>query len=167
VEDISKAVYLRHEKYIERDSMVVKRVAEGFSRENYLRDVFTWLPSNIKDIGYVAEDKGAEFALTHKWGDCTELMYAFVALARARGIPARGVAGFVMDQDSGVMRSSSYHNWAEYHDGRRWVIVDPQKKVFDSDYSQYVTYRYFGEGAEQSLSASRFLVVDKRLSVTL
>src|SRR5690625_8053461 len=84
-------------------------------------------------------------------------MYAFVALARAQGIPARGIAGFVVNSSAAVLSASYYHNWAEFHDGERWVLVDPYKGVFDEQYENYIAFRLVGGTNNYSGLASRFL----------
>src|SRR5690625_7987994 len=88
-------------------------------------------------------------------------MYAFVALARAQGIPARGIAGFVVNSNAAVLSASDYHNWAEFHDGERWVLVDPYKGVFDDQYENYIAFRMVGGRKNHSGSARRLLAVDE------
>lgn len=159
--------YLQSEKYIEKDSQPVVLLAQRLSDENnFARSAFRWLTNNLKDAGYVAENKGALFAIEQRIGDCTEHMYAFIALARAHGIPARGVAGFVVESDAEIAKSSSYHNWAEFYDGEKWVIADSQRGIFDRDYQNYIAYRIIG-GDEGQTSTSRFMAVDKRISIKL
>jgi hypothetical protein len=58
-------------------------------------------------------------------GDCTEHAALFVALARAAGLPARNVGGFVYAcSEDGKRAIFGYHAWAEVWLGR-WVPVDP------------------------------------------
>jgi transglutaminase-like putative cysteine protease len=57
-------------------------------------------------------------------GDCKDHAVLFVTLARAAGIPARTVHGFAYGGDC-EPRSFFRHVWAEVHDGRQWVSVDP------------------------------------------
>ena len=61
--------------------------------------------------------------LENKAGDCTEHSLLFVALARSLGIPAREVGGLAYVRASKPMMA--WHAWAEVHDGRQWVSVDP------------------------------------------
>ena len=61
--------------------------------------------------------------LQSRAGDCTEHATLFVALARAAGLPARRVTGLVyVDGEDPVF---ALHAWAEFHDGDRWIQVDP------------------------------------------
>ncbi len=53
-------------------------------------------------------------------GDCNEHTTLFVALARARGVPARIACGLAWHE-----RSFYYHAWPEVWAGQRWVAVDP------------------------------------------
>lgn len=169
VQAIKKALYLKEEKYIEITSTPVQSIVQSLPRaEEPTKIIYEWLANNINDAGYVAENKGAKFALEKRLGDCTEHMYAFIALARAKGIPARGVAGFVVDNSAAVLASASYHNWAEFHDGKKWILVDPQRKIYDDKYQHYLPFRHFGgDPAAGELSTNRFLATDQRISIHL
>lgn len=161
--------YIEKQQYIELDAAIVKeKAAQVSSKKTVLtaKNAYEWLINNVKDSGYVSENKGAQFALEKRLGDCTEYMYAFVALARANGIPARGVAGFVVQNSAGVVNSADYHNWAEFYDGNKWILVDPQKHVFDEHYENYIATRFIGSENDTAMSASRFLTTDKRISIS-
>lgn len=168
-ESIKKSVYLKNEKYIEVDSEAVLSVIRDIKLDqNPEKSIYQWLANNIKDVGYIAENKGARFALEQRMGDCTEHMYAFVALARAKGIPARGIAGFVVQNPAEILTSSSYHNWAEFYDGKKWILVDSQRRVFDDQYPHYIPFRIFGsEPVDTARSTNRFLSTDSRISINL
>lgn len=168
-EEIDQDSYLKSEAFIEVADPAILRVANKLVREasDLPKSTFQWVVNNIQDAGYIAQNKGAKYAIEEKRGDCTEYMYAFIALARANGIPARGVAGFVIEKDAAMVASSDYHNWAEFHNGEKWVLVDPYKGAFDEKYGNYVAFRFIG-GEENGLdSARRFLAVDERVSVRL
>ena len=165
-DSIKEAVYLKAEKYIEVDSSAVQDLVRTFEMAPE-KAAYQWLANNVKDAGYVAENKGARFALEQQSGDCTEHMYAFVALARAKGVPARGVAGFVLEKPAEILTSSSYHNWAEYYDGEKWILVDSQRRVFNDAYRNYIPFRIFGGESELSTSTNRFLTADPRISINL
>ncbi len=62
--------------------------------------------------------------LDNRTGDCTEHSQLFVTLARAAGLPAREVTGFVYGGDD---RNPSLggHAWAEVLIEGRWVGMDP------------------------------------------
>jgi hypothetical protein len=61
-------------------------------------------------------------------GDCTEHAVVLAALARARGLPARVVIGYVMLSD-GERGMALGHAWNEVHDGTRWQRVDATEQV--------------------------------------
>jgi transglutaminase-like putative cysteine protease len=65
----------------------------------------------------------AEQVLAQRTGDCTENSLLFVAMARAVGIPARQAVGLLYHRRP--RPSFSWHAWAEIHDGRQWISVDP------------------------------------------
>ncbi|MEW5249963.1 transglutaminase-like domain-containing protein [Microbulbifer sp. 2201CG32-9] len=125
----------------------------------------SWLYSNITDIGYVMEDRGARYAVTEKRGDCTEFASAFVALARASNIPARMIGGFTVSH-SGRLRAENYHNWAEFRRHERWNIADPQNNNFDSNYGSYIAFYNFDQHSRLE-NSQRFLAYDRRLSVQM
>ena len=62
----------------------------------------------------------AEVAETRQ-GDCTEHAVLLAALARARGIPARGVMGLVYLPDD---QAFFYHMWTEVFIRDRWIPLD-------------------------------------------
>jgi hypothetical protein len=82
----------------------------------------TWVYKNIRKSYQDNADTALEI-LDHKAGDCTEHSLLFVALARAAGIPAREVGGLAYVKGKKPM--FGWHAWAEIHDGRQWVSVDP------------------------------------------
>ena len=56
-------------------------------------------------------------------GNCTDFHSLFIALARARGIPARFIIGFPLGTDrAGTI--SGYHCWAEFYSAGEWIPVD-------------------------------------------
>lgn len=140
-ERINAADYLAAEKYIELDSPAIKALAaqlKGASPEETARNIYEWLVNNVTPSSYTADSKGAQYLIEKKSGDCTELMYAFVALARANGIPARGINGFWIPSESTIINAADYHDWAEFYDGERWVLVDASKRVFDGINDSYI-----------------------------
>ncbi|WP_444956864.1 transglutaminase-like domain-containing protein [Microbulbifer sp. ZKSA002] len=127
--------------------------------------ISSWLYRNIRDIGYVAEDRGASYAITARQGDCTEFASAFVALTRSSNIPARMVGGFTIDS-SGRLFAENYHNWAEYKANDQWEIADPQNNILDAGYGSYVAFYNFDKYSRLK-NSHRFLTYDKRLTVQM
>ncbi|WP_165840030.1 transglutaminase-like domain-containing protein [Motiliproteus coralliicola] len=163
------ARYTAPEKYVELDSPIVARVAERFDdTSDKPRTIYDWLVQNVEDIGYIARDRGAAYALEHRKGDCTEYMYGFVALTRAHEIPSRSLAGFWLEQKTNLLKAGNYHNWAEFHDGQRWVLADPQRRHFDEHYANYIAFRQIGELEDDPMgNAERFLAHDPRLRIAM
>jgi transglutaminase-like putative cysteine protease len=126
-----------------------------------------WVARHIRYTGYAREDRGALYALNSGRGDCTEYMYLFVALCRTKGIPARGVCGYVCE-NGGVLKPSGYHNWAEFYDQGAWRIADPQKKVFMRNGDQYIAMRIINR-AERDFGGGlhRFRFAGEGLSVKM
>jgi len=54
-------------------------------------------------------------------GDCSEHAVLLIALARARGIPARAAVGLVYMQGR---QAFGYHMWTEVYVQRRWIPLD-------------------------------------------
>ncbi|RYG17819.1 MAG: transglutaminase domain-containing protein [Chitinophagaceae bacterium] len=133
--------YLQAAPFVETQAVEIKHLAASLKvndRKRTAENVFNWLLNNIKNEGYTPERKGALFVINKRVGDCTEFMYAFVALMRANGIPARGISGYFLPRPSSVVATSDRHDWAEFYDGTRWVLVDAEKKNFDQNIQDYV-----------------------------
>lgn len=80
----------------------------------------------LKRLDYKGTTKysSATDVLKRGHGDCKDHTVLFVTLARAAGIPTRTVHGYAYGGDC-EPRSFGSHVWAEVHDGRQWVSVDP------------------------------------------
>lgn len=153
--------WLAAERFIESDAEPIARLAERLRRATppeTARAIYDWVAANLRYAGYLADDYGALYALARRQGDCTEYAYLVVALARACGIPARMVGGYVADQD-GTPRPEEYHNWAELHWGGTWHLVDAQKGNWLSPARHYIAFRYYRAEAHNPLGlAHRFRV---------
>lgn len=74
-------------------------------------------------FGKTTSETKAEEALTLGAGVCQDHAQIFVAAARAQGIPARYVSGYLMMDDR--IDQDATHAWAEAHiDGLGWVGFD-------------------------------------------
>lgn len=144
------------ERFIESDHPLILTRAAALKGRDALgtaRRTFDWAAQNVRDSGYVREERGALYALQQQRGDCTESMDLFLALARANGIPAQAAAGYVV-AGSGVLRPAGYHNWAYFYADGTWRISDPQRRVFAAGDADYVAMRV-GSGAT-GLDARRY-----------
>lgn len=162
--------YLVAEKFIEVDDEKIFLLAKqlsGATKRQTAENIYNWVTKNIRDSGYVSQDKGARFALETRKGDCTEFMYLTIALARAAGIHSRGIGGYVYKQST-VAKSADYHNWAELFFDGKWQIVDGQKKRFLDATGDYVSIRYLADKKTSLLGSShRFSAVNDNLKVKM
>ena len=109
--------YTAPEKNIESDNQQIKEKAAEITKDiddPYLaaKKIYEFV---VNHMSFVRQDRcrGALYALQEKKGDCTEYSDLFVALCRARGIPARSIHGLI-------------HDWAEiYIPEVGWIPVDP------------------------------------------
>ncbi len=162
--------YLSAEKYIEIEDQKIATLAKelsGDTKKQTATNIYNWVVQNIGDSGYTSQDKGALFALESGKGDCTEFMYLTIALARASGIYARGVGGYVYRQST-LVKSADYHNWAELYFDDQWHVIDSQKKVFSDQSGDYISMRHLSDKKLSLLGTShRFSVVDENLKVKM
>ncbi|WP_428623321.1 transglutaminase-like domain-containing protein [Sedimenticola sp.] len=151
------AQFLKAEPYIEIDSPEIKQLSSqlhSVSSYETAASIFNWVTQNIKDEGYVKNDRGAVYAINSKSGDCTEYMYLLTALNRRNGIPTQGVSGFVVREDA-VLHSREYHNWTMALIDGAWQVIDPYKKVFMDNSADYIAMRLLG-GDESGQSQTLF-----------
>lgn len=127
VPDESPAVlrqYLKEERYEEKSADAIRGAATdlgGRDEIETLRNIFKFVTRKLKYFAYNPKDLGAVAGLKAGGGDCTEYSDLFIALCRARGIPARVAEGFMFP-----FFNVSKHSWAEaYVKGHGWVPFDP------------------------------------------
>jgi transglutaminase-like putative cysteine protease len=162
--------YLKAEKYIEVEDEKIVAIAKqlsGDTKKQTATNIYNWVTNNLGNSGYTSQDKGALFALESGKGDCTEFMYLTIALARASGIYARGVGGYVYPQST-LVKSADYHNWAELYFDDKWHVIDSQKKVFSDQSGDYISIRHLSDKKVSLLGTShRFSVIDESLKVKM
>lgn len=93
------------------------------------RFVTKYVRDKSLDVGFAT---ASEVARTRQ-GDCSEHAVLLAALARAAGLPARGVSGIVqvpsiIDGDGGAF---GYHMWTQVHIGGQWVDIDAAMRETD------------------------------------
>ncbi len=117
--------FLKHEKYIEKDHSDIQQIAEsidGQTQIEIIKHIYNYVVDNMEYTAHKGKDWGAVKALQWKKGDCTEYVDLFVALCRAKDIPARFVAGYTLRFDD----VSPKHNWAEvFLEDYGWIPFDP------------------------------------------
>jgi len=78
----------------------------------------------VPESPYVYHTTSVFDVLDNRTGDCTEYSQLFVTLARAAGLPARDVSGFVYNgNDQNPMLSG--HAWVEVMIDGQWIGMDP------------------------------------------
>ncbi|MFZ2312293.1 MAG: transglutaminase domain-containing protein [Methylobacter sp.] len=137
--------WLGPERYIETTVPSVQSQAAKLKcteARDTARAIYDWVKQSLHYMGYVADDRGAAYALNQLQGDCTEYAYLAVALARANGIPARMVGGYTTDKNA-LLRATDYHNWAELYFDGAWRLLDAQKECWLTPTEQYVAFRFY------------------------
>jgi len=164
-----RAHFLSREPYIESDDTRIATLAAQLHDESpavMARNDFEWVAKNITSESFIAEDRGAVYALeTHK-GDCTEFSYLLTALYRAQRIPARAMGGYVFS-GNGVMKAVDYHNWSEFYLDGTWHVADAQKGAFADKQTDYVAMRVIATGGAAKIASQRFSFSGEGLRVEM
>ena len=119
--------FLREEKFIEKENSEITTIADSITATDeieIIRNIYKYVIDNMEYVIQGKKDRGAIYALRYKKGDCSEYSDLFVALCRAKKIPARVVNGISVQSDS----KTAKHNWVEvYLKEYGWVPFDPSK----------------------------------------
>ena len=117
--------FLRQERYIEKEDDQIQEIAAGIqgrTQVDVVNKIYNYVLDHMEYADPSRRSRGAVMALQRGQGDCTEYADLFVALCRAKDLPARVVTGFTVRLDS----KSPKHNWAEvYLQEYGWVPFDP------------------------------------------
>jgi len=99
------------------------------------------------DTGHTDSQTSAEEALAAGHGVCQDHAHVFIAAARAMGVPARYVSGYLMLTDR--VEQDASHAWAEAHiEGLGWVGFDAANAVCpDERYIRVATGLDYREAA--------------------
>ena len=116
--------YLVHERMIEKDHPIIQELASKINGENRLdtvREIYHFVPTYLSVDLTKLKGVGAAKTAEAKKGMCIDYCDLFVALCRAKGIPARVVAGYKCD-----FSVSPKHSWTEvYVEPHGWISLDP------------------------------------------
>lgn len=112
-------------------SRLARELAAGSAGDGEtVRRIFDYLINNIR---YERDDvwDPAPVVLERGSGSCSEYNFAFMALCRAAGIPARYTGGIVLrsgretEYDPAMTEDAVFHRWSEvFLDGFGWFPVD-------------------------------------------
>ncbi len=84
------------------------------------------------EIGITNAHTSAAEALADGKGVCQDHAHVFIAAARAMGIPARYVNGYLLEETDGP--AEAHHAWAEaWVDGLGWIGFDPANRICPTD----------------------------------
>ena len=130
--------YRQATRWIESDERQIRRLAGRGARRDESRDrtmrrlvrlVQKQLGESVDYLGYAS----AAEAIEQRSGDCTEYALLLAALARARQIPARVVAGIAYaSRFTGGGPEFGPHMWVQVWDQGRWRSYDAGFGRFDA-----------------------------------
>lgn len=95
--------------------------------------VTDYITDKNMDVGFATASEVAR----RRSGDCSEHGVLLAALARAAGLPARGVSGIVEIPPGSLMAQGEnafgYHMWAQVYIGGQWVDLDAALRQTECD----------------------------------
>ncbi|MCU7905838.1 MAG: transglutaminase domain-containing protein [Candidatus Thiodiazotropha sp. (ex Epidulcina cf. delphinae)] len=156
---IDDKAFLGEERLMEISATGIKQLARRLAADSEgetVRNIYRWVTANIAKPGYVERDRGALQTLVTRSGDCTGAMYLFSALSRANGIPTRNMAGFTAKENV-VLKPRDYHNWLEVFVDGRWRLVDPDRRIFMDQASDYIAMTLLSDAPTLESQASQRL----------
>ena len=136
------------------------REARGGSVDKRMRKLVAAVRSRLS--GGVTYDGylSARDALREREGDCTEYALLLAAAARARGIPARVVAGLAYgSRFVGRPHAFGPHMWVQAWAGKRWVSYDAGLGAFDAGHIALMV----GDGSPESFAGVLGLIRSLRI----
>ncbi len=134
--------YLRASTMCDIEDVRVKRLAKKAvkgcktpaEKADALRKYVTdYVNDKGLDVGFATASEVAR----NRQGDCTEHGVLLAALARAAGLPARGVSGIVQIPGSSSPTAGpgafGYHMWTQVYINDQWVDIDAALRQTDCD----------------------------------
>ncbi|WP_425093019.1 transglutaminase family protein [Tropicimonas sp. S265A] len=147
-----------------------RRLLKGFDTSGTVLDQLHRLSAHIlSEVAYTPGETHsgttAEEAITTGQGVCQDHAHIFVTAARALGVPARYVSGYLMMEDR--VDQDATHAWAEAHvDGLGWVGFDiANAQSPDARYVRVATGLDYAQAAP--ISGMRLGSAKEDLKVTL
>lgn len=125
-EDPNLSDFLKQEKHLEKDHPRIREIVKSIRGQEEIytvRNIYNYVINSMEYTGYNRKSLGAIYAAEHKKGDCSEYSDLFVALCRAKAIPARVVTGYTTES-----KDTPKHAWPEiYLKKYGWVPFDLTK----------------------------------------
>ncbi|MBN2180768.1 MAG: transglutaminase domain-containing protein [Sedimentisphaerales bacterium] len=112
--------FLKHERMIEKDDTVIQKISQtidGGTELEIVKKIYKYVIRNLTIDASRAKGVGAAETARTKKGKCIDYCDLFVALCRAKNIPARVAAGYRTN-----FNMTPKHSWAEvYFSECGWV----------------------------------------------
>lgn len=127
------ARYFLRETPLTAPDEALKSLSASAPDDSYRRAI--WLRDAVRDhmdfqVGATDAATPAAIAFARGAGVCQDHAHALIAAARACGLPARYVSGYLW---TGADREPASHAWAEIHiDGQGWLGLDPANRLWMS-----------------------------------
>ncbi|MDP2856895.1 MAG: transglutaminase-like domain-containing protein [Bacillota bacterium] len=147
-------IFLKPSAYVDSDNAEIVALARSIclptmTEAEKTRAIYDWVTENVAyDVdGFVAgsplENRAkASQVLKSKRGICLEYSYLVAALARAAGLQAKVICGYLRG-------SRVNHAWNEVYAGGKWIVLDTTLGAGihrGSTFTKRVTSRYFDTG---------------------
>ncbi len=117
--------FLQDESSIEWDDFRIRKIAGTIKDQGEIetvKSIYDYVIDNMEYRIYHGSEAGASYAARQKNGDCSEYSDLFVALCRAKRIPARVITGYTVVVSDDLPK----HAWTEvYLKKYGWVPFDP------------------------------------------
>ncbi len=145
-------LYTRYEKYIEVNDPKIRQLADeiaGAETNPYLlaKKFYDYIIDTEKYKLLGQGLNGAKYILENGNGECGDYSALFIALSRAKGIPARPVVGYWA-----ITGNNQTHVWAEFFlEGIGWIPVDATIGQQSAEKRAY----YFGNMDNQRVVLSK------------
>jgi len=127
-DELKPSRFLKEEKKIESKDPVIIKMAESISgndRYEIVEKIYQLVIDTLEydmSMGHRKSWKGAKQSALQGTGVCSDYADLFVAICRAKGIPARYVSGFVVNENP----TNVGHAWVEvYFEDKGWIRFDP------------------------------------------
>jgi len=114
-------------------------VGNAVTDEEKVQALWRWVRYNIDYSGPIGTRYGTLRVLSQGYGRCWDSSDVLITLCRASGVPARQMAGWLADLDTG-------HVWSQaYLEGKGWVDVDCTSDYVGAD-SEYLPFFATADG---------------------
>lgn len=128
----------RRETELTRPDEAIRDMAAGIGGDDALGRLHELTRAVAEKVvyrpGMTSPDTTAPEALAMGQGVCQDQSHVFISAARSLGIPARYVAGYLLDSERDEEEGEQTHAWAEAHvEGLGWVGFDITHQLCPTD----------------------------------